>query len=189
MKKFLKILLISAIIAVVIVIIILFLVSAIIGGGGLFNPPINQKKAEKIFFDDHDTIIAVVDYIKNSKYDGICIQNTDYLNDDGEYGTWYIYDEHQDTGTQKINDKDVVDMLDVLFTQKNYLNISKDKNTISFLLWSNLDAGRGIAYTLDGNPPTLQFLTKYEKLDEENWYYYEEDFNEWRRRNNEKNSY
>ncbi len=91
-------------------------------------------------------------------------------------------------GFQGVTVENVNRIIDIAQKRK-YSVIDKADNYIYFQLWSNLDAGRGIAYTLDGNPPTLQFLTKYEKLDDENWYYYEEDFNEWRRRNNEKNSY
>ena len=43
--------------------------------------------------------------------------------------------------------------------------------------------GAGIVYTIDGIKPSLQFLTKLEKLDRNNWYYYEADFNEWKRLN------
>ena len=51
-------------------------------------------------------------------------------------------------------------------------------------MWSNLDSGHGIAYTIDESEPKLQFLTKAEKLNEDNWYYYEEDYNKWKLRNN-----
>ena len=61
--------------------------------------------------------------------------------------------------------------------------MGRDRNTIYFQRWSNLDNGRGVAYSIDGSTPTLQFLTKLEPLSESNWYYYEEDYNEWKRRN------
>lgn len=154
--------------------------------GGAFNPSINQEKAEKVLLNDYESICMIVDYMKNSEYVDITIQSNDYIYDDGNYGTWYVYDDtlkNTDTGNKKITDKIIVDILDMLFAKKLYKSISKNGNTISFLLWSNLDAGRGIAYTLDDSPPTLQFLTKSEKLKKENWYYYEEDFNEWKLKN------
>lgn len=45
------------------------------------------------------------------------------------------------------------------------------------------DSSRGIAYSIDGKEPKLQFLTKLEALPERNWYYYEEDFDEWKIQN------
>ena len=43
--------------------------------------------------------------------------------------------------------------------------------------------GAGIVYSIDGAEPSMQILTKLEALDKDNWYYYESDFNEWRRLN------
>jgi hypothetical protein len=107
-------------------------------------------------------------------------------------GNKYVYtDEIEmftglETGRVLINDKDVVGALNVLFKQKYHI-IGKSGNGISFLRWSNLDAGRGIVYSLDGSAPdesSLPFLTEIKPLSEEGWYFYVEDFNEWRRRHN-----
>lgn len=184
MKRFLKILLLLILIIGIIVTVVILIGSLMIGG--LFNPPINQEKAEKVLLNDYESICTIVDYMKNSEYIDISIQSNDYVYGDGNYGTWYVYDDtlkKQDAGNKRIKDKNIVDILDMLFVKKTYQNISKNGNTISFLLWSNLDEGRGIAYTLDGSIPTLQFLTKSEKLKKENWYYYEENFNEWKLNN------
>lgn len=181
MKRFLKILLLLILIISIIVTVVILIGSLMIGG--LFNPPINQERAEKVLLNDYESICTIVDYMKNSEYVDISIQSNDYVYDDGNYGTWYVYDDilkNQDAGSKRIKDKNIVNILDMLFAKKTYQNISKNGNTISFLLWSNLDEGRGIAYTLDGSTPTLQFLTKSEKLKKENWYYYEENFNEWK---------
>ena len=184
MKRFLKILLLL-ILTIGIVITVMILTGGLMIGG-LFNPPINREKAEKALLKDYEEVCIIVDYMKNSEYADIIIQSNDYVYNDENYGTWHIYDDtlkNNEAGNKKIKDKNIVDILDVLFKKKNYHNISKNGNTISFLLWSNLDAGRGLAYTIDGSTPSLQFLTKIEKLDKDNWYYYEEDFNEWKRRN------
>ena len=178
-KKFLKVLILSILIIGVVQTVILVIRGLIIGG----FPRISQEKVEKIFLNDFETLSIIVDYMKKSKYTEITIQSNDYIYDEGDYGTWFVHDDTEDNGKQKIKDKEIVDILDMLFKQKKYGVISKDGNTIWFQLWSNRDQGRGIAYTLDGNAPTLDYLTKFEKLKNENWYYYEEDFNEWKLRN------
>lgn len=151
--------------------------------GGLFNTPITKGDAESILNDDFEYIYVIADYLEKSEYTEIDIQSYDYVSNEGKYGTWYVYGENMERsniGTQKITDEHIVDILDTLFKHKKYKNITKSGNTISFLLWSNLDAGRGVAYTLDGKEPILQFLTYFQELKKENWYYYEEDFNTWK---------
>lgn len=70
----------------------------------------------------------------------------------------------------------------VSLKQKGYKVITKNNNAISYLKWSKLDEGRGLVYSIDGEKPQLQFLTEIEALSEDKWYYYEEDFNEWRKK-------
>lgn len=184
MKRGLRILLLLILIIGITMIFVVMTGSLFIGG--LFNPPINKEKAEKVLSDDYEAVCAIVDYMKNSNYVNISIESNDYISDDGNYGTWYVYGDalkEQDTGIKKIKDKDIVKIIDILFKKRSYQNISKDGNTVSFLLWSALDRGKGIAYTLDGNAPTLQFLTESERLKKDNWYYYEENFNEWKAKN------
>ena len=60
--------------------------------------------------------------------------------------------------------------------------IYKNGDTIEFLMWTKFtDFGAGIVYyTGATGTPDIQFLTKLEPLSYEGWYYYEEDYNEWR---------
>lgn len=64
-----------------------------------------------------------------------------------------------------------------------YKMVEKDNNAINYLRSSSLNEGRGLVYSIDGSEPQLQFLTRIEPLSENGWYYYEENFNEWERRN------
>ena len=82
----------------------------------------------------------------------------------------------------EIQNINIVEAINIL-KNKGYYVIAKYENTTHFQRWSNLDNGRGVAYSIDGSEPRLEFLTKLEKLPEHNWYYYEEDYNEWRIRN------
>ena len=64
-----------------------------------------------------------------------------------------------------------------------YETIGIEKNTLYFQKYATLDCGKGIMYSIDGGAPYMQFLTYQEALSEQDWYYYEDDYNEWRERN------
>ena len=56
------------------------------------------------------------------------------------------------------------------------------------LSWLILDAGSGMVYSIDGNKPSEEvftFLVELESLSEEGWYFYVDDYNEWRRQNSD----
>lgn len=143
-----------------------------------------DKKIKKEFYDNYGTISSITEMLEETSYSKINIQNVDYIYDDGNFGTWYVRDDKIATeGVQKIQDPDLVEMLNRIFKERKYQVVSKNSNTISFQLWSNLDAGKGVAYVTGGEAPSIEFLTKYEKLDIENWFYYEADFNEWKKLN------
>ena len=78
---------------------------------------------------------------------------------------------------------DNVEIIEAINTLKKhgYDVIEKNEHTIFFQRWSNLDNSRGIAYSINSElQPDLQFLTRLEPLSENGWYYYEEDYDEWR---------
>jgi len=68
--------------------------------------------------------------------------------------------------------------------------MSKGGNAVHFERWSMMEHGSGIVYSIDGTIITdgdrsgLDYLTRLEPLSEPGWYYYEEDYNEWRNRRN-----
>lgn len=164
------------VILVFIVIIVLFLTIKLSKGNYS-----TDKKIKKEFYDNYDTISCITEALEETSYSRINIQNVDYIYDDGNFGTWYVRDDEIGTeGIEKIPDVELVEMLNKIFTERKYQVVSKKDKTISFQLWSNLDVGKGVVYVSCGETPSIQFLTKYEKLDKENWFYYEADFNEWR---------
>ena len=79
----------------------------------------------------------------------------------------------------QIGDRNIMEEIEKL-TNKRYLVIEKNDNTIVFMRWSNLNSGRGFVYSINGSIPELQFLTYLKECSEPNWYYYEEDFNKWK---------
>ena len=153
----------------------------------ILGPYSSQQKIEKEFYKDYETILEITSYIEKSGFVNVDIPSNDYAYDGGNYGTWYVQgDSANDTvnnGRKEIGDDKIIKELLHLFKDKKYQVINKKGNAISFQLSSNLDMGAGVVYAIDGMEPTLQFLTKLERLDKDNWYYYEKDFNEWKRRN------
>ena len=162
MERKIKMLFIFSV-SLVVLIIAGFVISSLMIGG-LFNPPITKDEVQELFVEDYDKLSNVAKFIGASQYDNV-----------------YIVEEN-DIADLSVSENEVV--ADIKWLIKNgYDVISKEKNTVYFQRWSNLDAGRGVCYVVDDENPTIQFLTKYEKLSKENWFYYEEDFNEWKREN------
>ena len=128
--------------------------------GGAFSPALSPESAEKNYQKDKESLLLISNYFIDSKYDDI------YVPLSLESGVISVDGQHI-----KIEKMEVIQAIDAL-KRKGYSVIGKEDNTIYFQKWSNLDAGRGIAYSLDGKQITLQFLTKFEPLSEEN-------FNEW----------
>lgn len=150
-------------------------------------PYSSQQEIEKEFYKNYEAISELTSYIENTGFVNINIQDTDYIYDDGNYGTWCVQsgdaNDAANNGRKEIGDDKVVKELLRLFKEKRYQVINKHGNAISFQLNSTLDMGAGIVYSIDGAEPSMQILTKLEALDKDNWYYYESDFNEWRRLN------
>ena len=166
--------LILIIISIVGGLVILWCIFPLTGGlliSGIFNPPISKNKMEVHLNKDYELIMTVTNYLADSNYKNIHVYET------MESGEMSIAGEHE-----KIEDTKVVAAIDALKSY-GYHSITKRDNTISFQKWGALDNSRGIAYSIDGSEPELQFLTKLEPLSAANWYYYEEDYNEWRERN------
>lgn len=162
MKKYRATIIISLmiIIAIIISVIVTFYVV-----DPFFRP--DKDKIEKYFKRDKNELVIVADYF--ATYDlPISFNQINF------YSTNY---------KKNIKDKRVLDAITRLLEDRRYSVIGKSGNTVYFQKWERgADLGVGLAYSLDGLEPVLQYLTKLEPLLEENWYFYEEDYNEWRTR-------
>lgn len=140
----------------------------------IFPPVLSKDATEKDFLKNRANITAVTSYLAESKYDYVYIDNS--IQSGVMYANTY--------GEVTADDSRVVDAIDTLF-KTGYSVIAKGGNTIHFQRSTRLnDFGSGIAYSIDGHVPNespLQFLTKLEPLTEPGWYYYEEDFIEYKR--------
>lgn len=142
---------------------IIFLIIVITGCS---SSVVSQSYVEKCFEKDKDYLFKVNEYLSGFGNEIII-----YLSDMGISMKF-------DGEDFPIEETGIFSELEKL-SDLGYKNIEKAGNYISYLRWSDLDSGRGIVYSVDGNKPDLPFLTKIEPLGEENWYYYEEDYNEW----------
>ena len=72
----------------------------------------------------------------------------------------------------------------------SYGRIGRENNAVRFVRWATRNNSRGIAYTMDGEAPQIEFLTYFLILETPNeairsggaWFYYEVNFSEYRRR-------
>lgn len=139
--------------------------------GGNFFVPLNYESSEEIFENKKEELYIVNQYFSELRYNCIYIpasMDKEIMSADGS--------------DVMIENSEVIQAIKNL-KENGCTVIGKENNTIYFQMWSNLDSGNGFAYTIDGTKPTLQFLTKTKKMNEDNWYYYEEDFNEWKLKN------
>lgn len=147
-----------------------------------FPPKIPKATMEKELNRNKETIISVIDYLTELPFEKAVVNTVENKEID-----LIVYNDNG-AAHLTINDEAVADNIYFLFKKCNYKVLTKDGGVIIFLRWSDLDSGTGIVYSIEGYTPdesSFDYLTKLEPLDEENWYYYEEDFNEWKRLNSQ----
>ena len=156
----------------------LFLVGIVgfgIASGSFFNSRIDKDQMSKIFIEDYELLSTVAQFLVDSGYRNVSIQKN--MNESEPF---------IDVRNSEIDVKEIMDAIEELMN-RGYSIIVRNGNTINFVRWSSMDVGIGIAYLVEGGEPVIDFLTKFESLSKPNWYYYEEDFNEWRVRNRRSN--
>ena len=143
----------------------------------LMAPPRQgMRETRKDFQKNKELILMINSFLIESEYDNI------FIPPHQEKGTIYVGSGYGDV---PVNNEKVVEAI-VLLRKKGYSTIGKKANCVYFVRWTGKDVGKGIVYSIDGHEPnesSLQYLTKIEPMKENGWYYYEEDYNEWRVRN------
>jgi hypothetical protein len=143
----------------------------------LLGPPWQGiRQMEREFTRDKDVLVVVSDYLANSSHNDIIVRRE--MMEAGVFSTTNI-------GYIEVSDINVADALRNL-RARGYSSIAKGANTISFVRWSNMDVGVGVVFSMDGSIPTesaLPFLTEIEALTSDSWFFYVENFNEWRMQN------
>ncbi len=125
-------------------------------------PAVKQR-----FQTNYNDILTVKEYLCSSEYEDFQIRR-------GDQSAW------ADGETIEIEDSEVWGAIQRLLRQ--YHNIMKSGNTIFLTQWSRFnDVGCGIAYSINGvDEPEIQYLTTLEKMPSTDWYYFVDDYNEWR---------
>jgi len=156
--------------------VLLLILSIIIFGG--FNRRISPGRMERIFVEDYELLVIVANYLANFERTSI------RLSAEVDIGLRFEFSDTLGGQYIPIRDEDVANAIETL-RDRGYRRITKNNNTVRFLRWSMRNRGHGIVYSMDGNPPdgsTFSFLTRLEPLSVDGWFHYEEDFNEYRRR-------
>lgn len=135
---------------------------------GLEKP--NKSVVMRTFEKERESFEIVANFMKNIEYTSCSINSND--------GTMFA-----DFERHSIDNDAVIDAIRTLW-KSGCSDILKDteNNSIAFELWFNeQDVGCGILTEIDDSTdPTVQFLTFIERTDWQSWYYYVEDYNEWR---------
>ena len=135
---------------------------------------LSQEETEEDFLKNQEDIMIVTTYLLSLDDESIIIHASEY---DGTMFT-------STDGKRTIDDPIVLRAMDELLKRNDYKSIGKHKNAIDFVRSApTLDYCSGVAYSIDGSEPQLQFLTFAEPLSEPNWFYCEENYNLWRQRN------
>ena len=165
---------------IVTIIVVLILACFIVPGlwiGGVLTPSPGVKGITEIYQNNRDTLHNITQYLSNSEYDHI------YITDTMEDGVMFT---GLESGNIAISDFGVTeDIKDIMGNHKCNV-INKYDNVIVFQVWAAKDKSAGVVYSVDGNTPEVEFLTKIQRLKDDDWYYYEEDFNKWKLQNKQK---
>jgi len=141
-----------------------------------FRSP-NLTQMEEYFQADREQLQIIIDYFISTNFDTISISiSSIHGEQEVEMFTGL------ETGRILVSNENVSRTIYNLFNA-GYRGIGKSETGIRFLKWAIRDHGRGIVYSINGNVPDetmLPFLTELQPLSEENWFFYVENFNEWR---------
>jgi len=150
-----------------------------------FLSAVQKDTMEKELTKNMESITAIIAYAQTFGNQDVDITDTDYIYSDSK--SWHTIYVSSDTDVGEpvtVTDANVLDTLDYLFKQCHYQNINKSGNTIYLQRWAAIRyKSAGIAYSLNGEEPKIDYATKIEPLSEKDWYYYETDVNAWKAQN------
>ena len=147
-----------------------------LGGCSIMEPP-SVAYVERRFNKYYNDIQIVVAFMISSEYETVIIdsdERTGLKSTDG-----YHYE-----NIALALDSEIEEAVNRLLDGK-YKGMSKYNNTISLLQWCRFnDVGCGVAYAINNEDlPDIQYATELIPLEKEGWFYYVDDFNQWRLEN------
>ena len=148
------------------IMLVFFALVSISACSALEDPP-NIEIAQQYFQEHYEDLCHVAEYLQT-------IDGKVYVDYRGRrLDNWYDVD---------IPD-DVLSCIKRLRGNRSRILISKNDNTIRISLWlpTMRDASSGFAYSINGTDlPEVEHTVEMMPLDKRGWYYYIEDFNQWR---------
>lgn len=148
--------------------ILLILVSiSLLSGCSFYNSPPSVGTVNEWFEDSKEMILFVADRL--IEYDGTLVG----INKKGE-----IYYQN---GSYDLNkDEEFTEALKSL-RSSGCSFIHKRRKTVQIFMWEGIsDISCGVAFAADGEELDIQYLTYFEPLEIDGWYYYIADYEEWR---------
>ena len=153
---------------------VIFLLS--FSGCSIMEPP-NIVKVERDFQKYYDNIQIVVDFMISSEYETIIIDSegrTGLADTDGYHieSVELVLDTKTEEAVKRL-------------LSGGYERIDKVRDTIQLQQWHWLnDVGCGVAYTINGQDlQEIQYVTELIPMKKAGWYYYVDDYNQWRLEN------
>lgn len=131
---------------------------------------INNACVNETFEDDFEDLQKVADYLISLENKSAWIRSP--------YKPMSV-----DLGETREIDPEVKGVVRKLF-RRGYMNIIKNDTSIVFERWKrpfSFEFRAGFAFNFRGSDwVDVQFRINQQELDREDWYYYEEDYNQWR---------
>ncbi len=134
------------------------------------NSSMPSKDEVQVFFDDNcGAIMAINDYIRNSDYQYVLITN--YNGD-----LYFNIDKDRNCA---LPDSISAALNKLMHDRKISIAYLDHNMTIEYEIWyDSHDRGCGFCYVFnDQQVPNIQYLSYYEQLLKEGWYYYTTDYN------------
>ena len=148
------------------------------------NTPPTVETVETWFQENRADFLTIVDYCRRSEYELLIISLYEVYGDTSLDDV--LDDVFADFDSITIEDREVRSAIERLFSKGICLGIYKEGKVIEFLLWTGFirDIGCGLLYiSIPNHKPSTQYMTERQPLSEDGWFYYIDDYNEWRARN------
>ena len=139
------------------------------------------QQTERFFEENKEKFIIIAEYLTNLElYNiGVSWDSPGIVETTSNYVQLSIFREPERI---TVSNENASEAIHALFGA-SYNGIWKYEHGITFTRWFMRDHSRGIVYSIDGRIPdsdTILFLTELHPLSEENWFFFIENFSEYR---------
>lgn len=146
---------------------------------GCYDNRPEASNMEDFLNENYTEIVTILDYILELDCESVIINEWDWNINASEI--WVDFEYIQ------VKDDKVKDAIEFIIGNGKCESIYKSANTVEFTVWLPFlkELSAGLAYSIDGiNVPEVAYATETVPLSKDGWYFYFEDYNEWRVNNN-----